>query len=214
MSKMNHAKLNKKKNTAKSWAENRAKSIARRKNKSLKKKHSIKKCIFVQGVAKKLRNNTPKSELWFYKYLDDSKLSGYFLKNVVVCGLIPDLHCKEHKIVIEVDGSIHNLERTKTRDARNMKRYNAAGYIVFRVEHLNEVQAVQVLKEVQNLIPKKERPEIITLPKLSEEEQLKVIAQIMSKKPKSRPLKNGPKKPTKRPSDGKSEAVNESSSPL
>lgn len=179
MSKLNYSKQNSKRKASKKWHENRQKSIEKQKEREAKRKEKAKKKVFLKGVAKNLQKNTPKSEVWFYKYLEDAQLSDYFKKNVPLCGLIPDLSSIELKIVIEVDGSIHNRPDIIRKDARNTERYNRAGFRVLRVKHGDEEQALEVLKIVKKVIHNPSEEVVIEAKKLSKEEELAAIKRIL-----------------------------------
>lgn len=101
--------------------------------------------------AEKLKNNTPKSELWFYSLYETYK-SGFDEYNTVFAGYIPDVINKKQKYIIEVDGSIHQLEHIKRKDLRKTKRFQADGYKVIRIEAYNIEsfnEGMKILSEIR-----------------------------------------------------------------
>jgi leucyl-tRNA synthetase len=84
--------------------------------------HLQTKAEFAQHLR---RNMTPaEKRLWL-----DLKPRG-FLAQQIIRGYIPDFVHLQKKIVIEVDGSIHNYR--KDQDARKDDQLSAAGYQVLR----------------------------------------------------------------------------------
>lgn len=108
---------------------------------------------FIDRTAKKLRANTPKSEQWFNEILKQFKLDSLFLSNIQLNDLIPDFINLEHKIIIEIDGSIHwNNQKQLEKDKRKDEVYSSMGYRVFRVNHKDAVKAYQTIKEIRSIV--------------------------------------------------------------
>lgn len=82
--------------------------------------------------AKDMRNNptAPEKRLWWH--LSASKLDGHkFRRQAVIGPYIADFLCPQKKLVVEVDGETHDLDKDAQRDAD----LRAAGYTVFRVTY-------------------------------------------------------------------------------
>lgn len=122
----------------------KAKKIARKKRKENRKR----KLEF----ASKLNSFRPKSEIWFEEELIKNDVNFPFLRNEVFAGYIPDFISKTYKIIVEVDGSIHEKEYIKKRDRKKDNKYNSLGYRVVRVkaydnDSLNN--CIKILKELR-----------------------------------------------------------------
>ena len=75
-----------------------------------------------------------------------SKMKGFqFRRQRPVMRYIADFMCKELMLIIEVDGSIHQLEEIIKNDEVRQKALEAAGFTVLRFtneEVLNDIQSV------------------------------------------------------------------------
>lgn len=75
----------------------------------------------------------PKSEIWFDEKLKEHDVKMPLEENYIFAGYIPDYINKHYKVIIEVDGSFHDQEHIKKKDAKKDKRFNQYGYTVIRV---------------------------------------------------------------------------------
>ncbi len=90
-----------------------------------------------------------KAEACLWKYvLRAGKMKGFqFRRQRPVLNYIADFMCKELMLVIEVDGSIHQLEEVMTNDVEKQKALEEAGFTVLRftneevLENINAVTA-------------------------------------------------------------------------
>lgn len=135
------------------------KEVSRAKNRAIQNKYIKEKqrkqglkTKFVNGIADKLQANTPKSEVWFSQLLDAANLSGHFLSNIPLNNFIPDFINLDHRIVIEVDGSIHLTPAQMQRDIRKNKVYSDLGYTLFRVVHNNTIQALETIELIKIIL--------------------------------------------------------------
>lgn len=106
----------------------------------------------LQPYANRLRNEGTKAEACLWKYvLQASKLKGYaFRRQRPVLQYIADFMCKELMLIIEVDGSIHDLEEVMRKDKERQKVLEEAGFTVLRFtneEVLTNIQWVQSFLE-------------------------------------------------------------------
>lgn len=105
-----------------------------KKNKTIKAFKYFKKELF----AKNLRENLPKSEIWFWEEWDKAGMRDCAdLSNEIVNGFIPDVVNRRFNYIIEIDGDIHNRSKVKRRDFYKNKVFEKNGYNVFRVEAFN-----------------------------------------------------------------------------
>ena len=101
----------------------------------------------LQPYANRLRKEMTKAEACLWKYvLRASKMKGFlFRRQRPVLIYIADFMCKELMLIIEVDGSIHQLEEIIKNDEVRQKALEAAGFTVLRFT--NE----EVLKDIQSV---------------------------------------------------------------
>ena len=82
---------------------------------------------------KDLRKNQTKTEEILWWYLRGQKLGVKFKRQHSIGGYILDFYCPEKKLIIELDGEIHNTREAKEYDAMRDKYFRELGYIVLRL---------------------------------------------------------------------------------
>lgn len=94
----------------------------------------------LQPNANLLRKGMTKAEACLWKYvLRAGKMKGYgFRRQRPVLNYIADFMCKELMLIVEVDGSIHELEEVRKNDEQRQKALEEAGFTVLRFTN-NEV---------------------------------------------------------------------------
>lgn len=94
----------------------------------------------LQPNANRLRKEMTKAEACLWKYvLRAGKMKGYgFRRQRPVLNFIADFMCKELMLIVEVDGSIHELEEVRNNDEQRQKALVEAGFTVLRFTN-NEV---------------------------------------------------------------------------
>lgn len=106
----------------------------------------------LQPFANRLRKEMTKAEACLWKYvLRAGKMKGYgFRRQRPVLVYIADFMCKELMLIIEVDGSIHELEDVRKNDMQRQKALEEAGFTVLRFtneEVLTNIQWVHSFLE-------------------------------------------------------------------
>lgn len=101
----------------------------------------------LQPFANRLRKEMTKAEACLWKYvLRAGKMKGYqFRRQRPVLQYIADFMCKELMLIVEVDGSIHQLDEVMKKDAERQKALEEAGFTVLRFtneEVLENINAV------------------------------------------------------------------------
>ena len=101
----------------------------------------------LQPNANRLRKEMTKAEACLWKYvLRAKKMKGFqFRRQRPVLNYIADFMCKELMLVVEVDGSIHQLEEIMKSDGIRQKALEEAGFTVLRFtneEVLENINAV------------------------------------------------------------------------
>ena len=88
----------------------------------------------LQPYANRLRKEMTKAEACLWKYvLRAGKMKGYpFRRQRPVLIYIADFMCKELMLIIEVDGSIHELEDIMKNDDIRQKALEESGFTVLR----------------------------------------------------------------------------------
>ena len=100
---------------------------------------------------RKLRKNqTPQEEkLWWY--LKDKRLGVKFRRQHSIGRYILDFYCTEKKLIIELDGKIHEEEESREYDQVRDKFFKELGFIVLRFPNTEIEQNInEVLKTIQN----------------------------------------------------------------
>lgn len=127
-------------------------------NKNTKKAHYKIKLEIVENFAKELRKNIPKSEKWFLKELDKIGLELPDMQHNELFGLyIPDFMIKDLKVIIEVDGYVHNKSEVKKRDAEKDEFYKNNGYEIIRVKAYDEDSFKQCLVRLLDAIERRKK---------------------------------------------------------
>ncbi|MDX8337569.1 DUF559 domain-containing protein [Draconibacterium sp. IB214405] len=99
----------------------------------------------LKEYARKLRNNSTLAEaiLWD-EVLKQKQLKGYsFLRQRPIGNYIVDFFCKELKMIIELDGTIHLFQKNKDRNREDSLK--KMGYKIIRFH--NE----EILKNIRNV---------------------------------------------------------------
>ena len=88
----------------------------------------------LQPFANRLRKEMTKAEACLWKYvLRAGKMKGFsFRRQRPVLKYIADFMCKELMLIIEVDGSIHELEEVMKNDMERQRALEIAGFTVLR----------------------------------------------------------------------------------
>jgi very-short-patch-repair endonuclease len=110
--------------------------------------------------ARERRKNPTHTEKMLWQMLRARKRDGIkFRREAPVEGYIADFYCAEHKLIIEIDGDIHELPDKKANDAKRQEKLEAAGYTVLRFSS-DEVYAFmdQVIEKILDACSKLPSP--------------------------------------------------------
>ena len=97
----------------------------------------------VFGLAKDLKKNMTAAEMILWGYLKAGLNGLKFCRQHPLGIYVADFYCHKLKLIIEVDGSIHNDEEIKTYDIERENNLITEGYTVIRFTNY------QVLKEIE-----------------------------------------------------------------
>jgi len=105
--------------------------------------------------AKKLRNNVTQTEMILWGILKEHYPNLKFRRQHPISIYIADLYCHSEKLVIEIDGSIHDLEGSKIKDAERQKDLEALGVKVIRFKNIEILNSLNlVLTIIENNLKK------------------------------------------------------------
>lgn len=113
---------------------------------------------YLVDLAKKLRNNMTLGEITLWREIKGKKLGVRFSRQIPMDRYIVDFYCKDLKLVIEVDGSKHFVERQTEKDALRQARLESLGVIAIRfsdtdVKHNLSAVLEELKAFIQNLKP-------------------------------------------------------------
>ena len=88
----------------------------------------------LKKLARELRNNSTPAEIRLWSELLRARIMrGYgFLRQRPVLNYIADFMCKELKLIIEVDGASHEIEKHWQKDQKRQQELEEAGFTVMR----------------------------------------------------------------------------------
>jgi very-short-patch-repair endonuclease len=103
-----------------------------------------------------LRRNLTLAELLLWKNLKDRKLfNTKFRKQHPINIFIDDFYCHEHKLVIEIDGDIHNNENSNEYDLNRTEELKKYGIRVIRFPNELIIYNIDfVIERIQEKISK------------------------------------------------------------
>ncbi|RDC56584.1 imidazole glycerol phosphate synthase subunit HisF [Pedobacter chinensis] len=104
--------------------------------------------------AKQLRNTLTDSESLLWEHIKEKKLGVKFRRQHPISFFIADFYCHEKKLVIELDGGIHNKPEAKISDDERTAILNSLGIKVIRFKnnelHKNLNQVLDKIKEAMH----------------------------------------------------------------
>ena len=108
--------------------------------------------------ARKLRNSSTKAEIILWnKLLKKRQLRGYqFLRQRPIHNFIVDFFSKDLKLVIEVDGEIHRVQKQK--DRKREEQIKNLGYTVIRFSNEDILYGfINVIRTLENFVDEFEK---------------------------------------------------------
>jgi len=100
---------------------------------------------------KDLRTNPTQTEEILWEYLRNKKLGVKFRRQHSIGGYILDFYCIEKKLIIELDGEIHNSIESKEYDEVRDKYFVDLGYKVLRFRNSEVEQSIMsVLEKIKS----------------------------------------------------------------
>jgi len=107
-------------------------------------------------MARDLRNNATHAETILWSYLKTKPLGFKFRRQHPYSIYILDFYCHSLKLVIEVDGSIHDLDKVKENNKHREEPIQKDGLTIIKFENIQAEQSLQqVIKHVEDFIIKR-----------------------------------------------------------
>jgi very-short-patch-repair endonuclease len=86
--------------------------------------------------AKQLRSNATEAEKILWSFLRAKRLLGHYFRRQHQIGIyIVDFYCGERRLVVEVDGGIHQRTEVQAKDYEREEYFAAGGYKVVRLKN-------------------------------------------------------------------------------
>ena len=86
--------------------------------------------------ARELRANATRAEDLLWARLRDRRLNDLkFTQQMPVGPWVPDFVCRQHKVIVEIDGATHGTPEEIARDAARTADLEARGYRIYRVDN-------------------------------------------------------------------------------
>jgi len=105
----------------------------------------------LKELARKLRNNSTKSEIKLWQCLKGKQLNGYsFHRQKPLLNFIADFYCFDLMLVIELDGYTHLFEDVYDKDQSKQKELEKVGLSVLRFNDedvMNSIESVLIVIE-------------------------------------------------------------------
>jgi very-short-patch-repair endonuclease len=113
---------------------------------------------YVIPLAKDLRKNQTEAEKALWEQVRDRRLNGYkFYRQCPIGRYIADFYCPKLRLVIELDGGVHDEEAQRIYDEIRQKEIECRRLTVLRV--INE-EIIRNMNDVLNAIISYAKPEI------------------------------------------------------
>ncbi len=108
----------------------------------------------LKKLARKLRNDSTKSEIRLWEQLKRKQFFGYdFHRQKPLLNYIADFYCYELKLVIELDGYSHQFEEVVEKDELKQKELENIGLTVLRFDDSEVMEDMNnVLRELEGYV--------------------------------------------------------------
>ena len=104
-------------------------------------------------LAKDLRRNMTDAELILWQYLRSGIKGLKFRRQHPIGIYIADFYCHKIKLIVEVDGPIHDKKEQKVLDIKRQEDLCNWGYVVFRFTNKELTHSIEsVLVKLENIV--------------------------------------------------------------
>jgi len=113
----------------------------------------------LKELARKLRNNSTRSEVLLWYHIKGKQMMGYdFHRQKPIDRFIVDFFCNTLRLAIELDGYSHDFEDVYEKDINKEKRLNELGIKVLRFDDREVIQNMDnVLRVIEGFIEEFEK---------------------------------------------------------
>lgn len=109
--------------------------------------------VILKDNRRKLRNNQTNAEYFLWLHLNRKKLGVKFRRQVSIGPFIVDFYCPVRKLIIEIDGFIHDKAAIKEDDLKRQKIIEDLGFVFLRFSNKEVLDNVDhVLEKIKNII--------------------------------------------------------------
>jgi len=107
---------------------------------------------YVRELARSMRHEMTEAEKILWEYVRNKKLSGLKFKRQYPIGrYVADFFCYEKKLIIEIDGSIH--ESREEYDKNRDEYLTASGYEILRIKNDEIIDSIEtVIEKIKSFV--------------------------------------------------------------
>jgi very-short-patch-repair endonuclease len=106
--------------------------------------------VYLKQRRRGLRNNSTPAEAMLWKLLKNGQTGRKFRRQHSIENYIVDFYCAEEKLIIELDGELHNNLGIVLKDGDRTERLTKLGYKVIRFENNTVVNnSLNVIEEIK-----------------------------------------------------------------
>lgn len=111
-------------------------------------------------IARHLRKNETKAEKLLWRKLRNRRLGGFkFLRQHPIKGYVVDFYCHEVRLVVELEGTIHDLPSQKTYDEERFKSLRSRKLDILRFRNDAVMEDVDsVLRQILHCVRRPHSP--------------------------------------------------------
>ena len=111
---------------------------------------------YLKNTRRILRSNLTPAEATLWKYLKAQQLEGRkFRRQHSINNYIVDFYCPAERLIIELDGSVHDNLGQANADVERDERLKALGFCILRVDNDLVLEQIDtVLEEIKTLFTK------------------------------------------------------------
>ncbi|SCY06236.1 Very-short-patch-repair endonuclease [Nonlabens sp. Hel1_33_55] len=118
----------------------------------MKRRPPIHNLKYLESNRKYLRKNLTPAEAYLWSHLQSKKFHGLkFRRQHSIKNYIVDFYCALHKLVIELDGQVHEEPVHKEKDQKRDQDLTELGFTVLRYENKYVFEELpHVLRDIKN----------------------------------------------------------------
>ncbi|MCG2461709.1 endonuclease domain-containing protein [Flavobacteriaceae bacterium F89] len=103
---------------------------------------------YLEKYRKELRNNATKAESMLWKALRSRQLEGRkFRRQQSIDNFIVDFYCPQEKLIVELDGEVHNNPVSENYDDDRTEKLEELGFTVLRFENKLVFEQLDMIME-------------------------------------------------------------------